>query len=126
MVRMDLVKKENVVLDKSYEFALNIIQLVKKFPQRNDGYVIGRQLLKAGTSIGANIEEALHGQSKKDFIAKQSISLKEAHETFYWLRLLRDSKEIKNEYLASVLSESEELIKIITAIIISTKRTIQN
>ena len=110
------MKKENVVLDKSYEFALNIIQLVKKFPQRNDGYVIGRQLLKAGTSIGANIEEAIAAFSKQDFVFKMSIALKEARETHYWLRLIRDSNMIPED-VNELIEEVYELVKILTSIV---------
>jgi four helix bundle protein len=110
------VKTENVVRDKSYQFALKIIELVKKFPQRNEGYVIGRQLLRAGTSIGANIEEAIAAFSKQDFTFKMSIALKEARETHYWLRLINDSKIIPED-ISILKDEAYELIKILTSIV---------
>ena len=113
---MDGLKKENIVRDKSYQFALKIIELVKKFPQRNEGYVIGRQLLRAGTSIGANIEEAIAAFSKQDFIYKMSIALKEARETHYWLRLIRDSNVIPED-VNEVIEEAHELVKILTSIV---------
>jgi len=75
------------------------------------------QLLRCGTSIGANIEEALAGQSKKDFLSKMSIASKEARETNYWLRLLRDSDILDERQSTSILEESEELIKLLTSIV---------
>ena len=110
------MKDENVVLDKSYQFALKIVKLVKKFPQRNEGYVIGRQLLKAGTAIGANIEEAIAAFSRHDFIYKMSLALKEARETHYWQRLIRDSSVI-HEDLDMIIEEAHELVKILTSIV---------
>lgn len=82
--------KENVIKDKSYQFALMVIDLSKYLIQRNE-FVLSRQLLRSGTSIGANVEEALAGQSRADFLSKMSIASKEAREANYWLRLLRDS-----------------------------------
>ncbi len=81
--------KESVIKEKSYSFALQIIELYKELMKQNE-YVLSRQLLKSGTSIGANVEEALAGQSRADFLSKMSIASKEARETKYWLRLLRD------------------------------------
>jgi four helix bundle protein len=80
-------------------------------------FEISGQLLKCGTSIGANIEEALAGQSKKDFLSKMSIASKEARETNYWLRLLRDSDILDERQSTSILEESEELIKLLTSIV---------
>ena len=85
--------KENIIRDKSYAFALSIIDLVRKFPKQNDGFVIGKQLLRSGTSVGANVEEAISAFSKKDFTYKMNSALKKARETHYWLRLVRDSKQ---------------------------------
>ncbi len=81
--------KESVIKEKSYSFALQVIELYKELMKQNE-YVLSRQLLKSGTSIGANVEEALAGQSRADFLSKMSIASKEARETKYWLRLLRD------------------------------------
>ena len=86
--------RKNVIRDKSFQFALNIISLNQKLVN-NKKFVIARQLIKSGTSIGANIEEATAAQSKRDFVAKMSIASKEARETKYWLRLLKHSDLIE-------------------------------
>lgn len=108
--------KQNIVKDKSYEFALDIISLVKNFPRNNEGFILGKQLLRSATSIGANVEEAIAAYTKNDFTYKMSLALKEARETNYWLRLVRDSKIVKTE-LESYIEASEELRKILTAIV---------
>jgi four helix bundle protein len=82
--------RDNPVREKSYEFALRIVGLYRRMIAKRE-YVLARQVLKAGTSIGANVEEALAGQSRRDFLAKMGIASKEARECQYWLRLLRDS-----------------------------------
>jgi four helix bundle protein len=87
---------EKKIKERSFEFAIKIIQLVKHIPKDTTGFVIGKQLIKSGTSIGANVEEATGAYSKDDFTYKMSIALKEARETNYWLRLLRDSGIIIN------------------------------
>lgn len=110
-----LVMKESIIRNKSFQFSLKIIQLYKKLLNEKE-FIISRQLLKSGTSIGANIEEALAGQSKKDFIAKMSISSKEARETKYWLRLLKES-ELTLLDVNDELKSIEELIKMLTAIV---------
>jgi four helix bundle protein len=117
--------KSNPLREKSYKFALNIVDIHEILISKKE-YVLGKQLLKSGTSIGANVEEALQGQSTKDFIAKLSISLKEAHETFYWLRILRDKQKIDSEIASRLMDESEELIKLLTSIIKTSKKSITN
>jgi len=112
--------KENILVDKSFQFALEIIKLYKILNKQNE-FVISRQILKSGTSIGANIEEAQQAQSKPDFISKLSIALKEAQETHYWLRLLKESKIIEIN-VSDYLTNTEELIRLLTSIIISSKR----
>jgi four helix bundle protein len=107
--------KENIIKIKSFEFALDAIQLYKVLLSQNE-FVLSKQFLKAATSIGANVEEADAGQTKKDFIAKISIASKEAREANYWLRLMKASKIIEFDY-ASIIQKSEELIKILTAIV---------
>lgn len=107
--------KKSIVQEKSFEFSLDIIKLYKKMIDENE-YVLSKQLLRAGTSIGANIEEALAGISKKDFIAKMSISSKEARETRYWLRLIDKSELVKVE-ISNELKQVEDLINILTAIV---------
>ncbi len=107
--------KESIIAQKSFQFSLKIIALYKQLLSENE-YIISKQLLRSATSIWANIEEALAGQSKKDFIAKMSISSKEARETRYRLRLLQESS-LTSVDISSYLSENEELINIIVKII---------
>ncbi len=105
-----------IVKKKSYDFDLGVIKLCKKLKQEKH-FEISSQLIRSGTSIGANIEEALAGQSKNDFIAKMSIASKEARETNYWLRLIIDSEMIEEKLIQPLINESEELIKILTSIV---------
>lgn len=113
--------KNNLIRERSYSFALEIIKLTRMLAQQNE-YVLSKQLLKSGTSIGANIEEATAGQSRADFLSKMAIASKEARETLYWLRLLRDSEILDGQSLANVLTEGEEIMKIVTAIVKTTKK----
>jgi four helix bundle protein len=107
---------KSIVKQKSYEFALQIIQLCTQL--RSDRhYEISSQLLRSGTSIGANVEEALAGQSRKDFFAKMSIASKEARETNYWLRLIKDAGIVDGQEAGKLIGLSEELIKILTSIV---------
>jgi len=98
----DELGKENIIITKSYDFALRIIHLARKLRKQRD-YELARQLLRAGTSIGANIEEARAGTSRADFGAKMSIASKEAREVYYWLRLLRDSQSLPVDELNSII-----------------------
>lgn len=107
---------ENVIKQKSYNFALKIIKPCNWLKQQKHSE-ISSQLIRSGTSIGANVEEALAGQSKKDFLNKMSIASKETREANYWLRLLRDAKIPDKEQIQPVLNDSEELIKILTSIV---------
>ncbi len=108
--------KSSVVRDKSYSFALRIITLARWLRVQKE-YEISGQLLRSGTGIGSNIEEALAGISRADFTAKMSIASKEARETHYWLRLLRDSKTVPEQRVASLENECLELVRILTAIV---------
>lgn len=116
------MKKDNVIQIKSYEFALRVVKLYKHLSQEKKEYVLSKQLLRSGTSIGANVEEAIGGQSRKDFFAKLSISYKEARESHYWIRLLRDSDYLSEKESASLLKDIEEILKIIGSI----QKTIRN
>ncbi len=107
--------KESIVQKKSFDFSLKIISLYKKL-QLEKEFIISNQLLRSGTSIGANVEEALAGQSKRDFTAKMSISSKEARETKYWLRLLKQS-ELTSIDVNSLILDIDELIRILTSIV---------
>ncbi len=113
-------EKENIIVQKSYAFALNIIQLYKLLVEKKE-YVLSKQVLRSGTSIGANIHEAVAGQSKKDFIHKLGIAVKEARETSYWLNLLKDSEYISKDEFSRLNNSCDELIKILNSIIITTK-----
>jgi len=107
---------ESIVKQKSYDFALRTIRLCTWLKEEKH-FEIGSQLLRAGTSIGANVEEALAGQSRKDFLAKMSLASKEARETNYWLRLIRDSGVLNGDRIQGIKDESEELCKILTSIV---------
>ena len=118
------LKSENIIVDKTFKFSLDIISLFKKLQQERE-FIISKQLLKSATSIGANVEEATAAQSKRDFISKMSIASKEARETKYWLRLLEDSEITKIE-VSNHLNEITHIINIITKIIITAQKNINN
>jgi len=105
--------KENIIQQKSFNFAIKIIELYKYLVVTKKEFILSKQLLRSGTSIGANVEEALGGQSRKDFISKLSIAYKEARETKYWLSLLRESKYMTAEELSIVFIDCEEILKIL-------------
>lgn len=113
--------KDNVIIKKSYSFALEIIVVYKYLVSEKKEFVISKQLLRSGTSIGANIHEAVASESKKDFIHKLGIAVKEARETSYWLNLLKDSIYIKEEQFYSLIRNCDEIIRILNSIIITTK-----
>ena len=113
--------KNNIVASKSYAFALRIIRLYKYLVSEQKEYVLSKQILRSGTSVGALIKEAEHAQSKKDFINKMSIALKEANETEYWLMLLKDSDYIDEKSYNSIYPDSIELIKLLASIVKSSK-----
>jgi len=116
---------ENVLKDKSYLFALRVVKLQKYLTRDKKEFVISQQVLRSGTSIGALIREAQYAQSKKDFINKLSIALKEANETHYWLSLLKDSEYITDGMHNSIYSEVIEMIKILTASINTAKERLR-
>ena len=109
-------EKPNLIKNKSYQFALKIISFSRQMQNQKE-YVLSKQLLRAATSIGANVEEASAAQSKKDFVAKMAISSKEARETHYWLRLIRDSQLCMDIDVGSLVEDCEELIRMLTAIV---------
>lgn len=116
------MKSDNIVVNKSYAFSVRIVNVYKYLITEQKEYVLSKQLLRSGTSIGANIEEAIGGQSRKDFSAKLSIAYKEARETHYWIRLLRDTDYLTSEQSLSLLNDIDELLKIIGSI----RKTILN
>jgi four helix bundle protein len=107
--------KESIIGNKSFDFALHIIQLYKELIKQNE-YILSKQLLRSGTSIGANVREASSAESKKDFIHKMGIASKEAKETEYWLLLLEKSNLVEIN-VESILQESQEIIKILVSIV---------
>jgi len=111
--------KDNLILQKSYDFSLMIIELYKFLCESKKEYVLSKQLLRAGTSIGANVNEAQAGMSRKDFVAKMSIASKEARETKYWLNLLADSGYISktDNKIKNLFEEIESIINILTKIV---------
>ena len=120
------MRKENILLDKSFAFSLRIIKVYKYLTEYKREYVLSKQLLRSGTSIGSNAEEGNAAQSKNDFISKLQISYKESHETHYWIRLMRDSGFIENKSANSLLSDLEELIKLLRVILQKTKEGVKN
>ncbi|KAF9659922.1 four helix bundle protein [Tenacibaculum sp. Mcav3-52] len=116
------MKKGNIIQEKSYDFAVRIVNLYKHLSQEKKEFVLSKQLLRSGTSIGANIEEAIGGQSRKDFYAKLTIAYKEARETHYWIRLLKDTSFLSKDTTQSFLNDTEEILRIIGSI----QKTIRN
>ena len=112
---------DNIIQKKSFEFALNIIRLYQQMQEQRE-YVLSKQLLRSGTSIGANVEEALAGQSRRDFLSKMSIASKEARETRYWLHLLQQSNLVEVDVL-NYLKQIDEIIRILTPIVKTTGQT---
>lgn len=113
------MERQNIIEEKSFAFAKEIVQLFSQL-KGDAGRVIGKQLLRSGTSIGANVAEAIAGASRKDFIAKMTISLKEARESRYWLRLLKET-DISSADYSTYLNQVSELIAILTSIIKSSR-----
>ncbi len=112
------------VKEKSYKFALKIIDLVRELQKEQKEFILSGQLLRSGTSIGANIVEANAGVSKKDFAAKMAIASKEARETEYWLNLLKDAGFIDERRADSVMKDCDELIRMLTSIVKTSKKNI--
>lgn len=114
-------KKENVVKDKSFAFAVRVVNLYKFLTEEKREFVLSRQILRSGTSIGANIEEADGGISKADFSNKISIAYKEAKETHYWLRLLHETGYIDQVAFDSILKDCNEICKLLFSILKTTR-----
>ena len=113
--------KENIILTKSMDFSVRIVRLYNYLCDEKKEYVMSKQLLRSGTSIGANAHEAVNGQTSKDFLAKMYIAFKEAAESEYWINLLIRTDYLTQEQGNSILSDCVELKKILTAIIKATK-----
>jgi four helix bundle protein len=115
--------KENIIREKSYSFAIRIVNLYKHISKNNKEYVLSKQVLRSGTSIGAMIEEGIQAESRAEFIHKLSIALKETNETYYWLRLLKDTNYLNETEAVSILSDCEALRRLLTSIIKTSKET---
>ncbi len=118
---MHTPKRRNIVKEKSFMFALDIIKVVKWMHNEKHEYILSKQLIRSGTAIGALIREAEHAESRRDFIHKLSISLKEANETDYWIELLSQASLITSEHYDTLHPQIQELIKLLISIIKSTK-----
>ena len=118
------MKTDNIIVDKSFQFGLRIVKLFIHLRKVKVERELCIQLLKSGTSIGANIEESVGGSSRKDFVYKLEIAYKEARETRYWLKLLKESGLLENKLAESFIIDCEEIIKILTAILNSSKNLI--
>ncbi len=110
-------KNTNIVQGKSYAFAIRVVKLYRHLTEEKREYVLSKQLLRSGTSIGANIEESIGGHTRKDFASKVSISYKEARESHFWLRLLRDTEYLNQTEAKSMIEDCEELVKILASIV---------
>lgn len=117
--------KNNVVKDKSFVFALRIVKMYKFLCEKKKEFILSNQLLRSGTSIGANVRESEHAESKADFIHKMAIAQKEANETEYWIELLFRSEYIDKNSYQSIISDLHEIYKILSSIIITTKAKIK-
>ena len=115
--------KKNIIKDKSFAFALRVVNLAKFLAGEKKEFVLSKQVLRSGTAIGALVREAEHAESKADFIHKMSIALKEATETLYWLELLHYGEYIDKQSFQSIGVDSEELIKLLIAIVKTSKRS---
>ncbi len=115
-------KEEQGIVKRSFQYSLRIIKLFRELEKDRVGRIIGKQLLRSGTGIGANIHEAQGGQSKADFIAKMSIAHKEAYESWYWLCLVCEAEIVPASRLQSLINETEQIVKILSASLITAKR----
>lgn len=117
-----MVKKD--IIQRSFIFGVEVVKLSQTFPRNAAGFALSSQIVRSSTSIGANIEEAQDGLSKKDFIHSMNIALKEARETYYWLRIAVESGFVSDLYKEKLLSENLELVKILTSIVKNAKLSI--
>jgi len=118
--------KENIVKNKSFEFAIRVVKLYQFLCDHKKEFVLSKQLLRSGTSVGAMVREAEHAETKKDFIHKMAIAQKEINETMYWLELLQQTQYLNDEQFESVNNDALEIIKLITSIIKTSKTNIKN
>ncbi|PUZ30010.1 four helix bundle protein [Chitinophaga costaii] len=118
-------RKDNIILEKTFSFAVRVVKLYQFLGTEKKEFVLSKQLLRCGTSVGANVREAIHAESKMDFIHKLGVAQKEISETIYWLDLLHATKYLKKNEHTSIKNDAEEIIKIIKSIILTTKKNIK-
>ena len=118
--------KDNVVEDKSFEFAVRIVKLYKYLTTEKQEFVMSKQLLRSGTSVGANVSEAQQAQSPMDFLSKMNIALKESYESDYWLRLLHRTDYLNEEEYDSIITDCRSISKLLVTIVKSTKNNNKN
>ncbi|MBX2899698.1 MAG: four helix bundle protein [Cyclobacteriaceae bacterium] len=117
---------ESIIKIKSFQFAVRIVNLYKLLNSERKEFVMSKQMLRSGTSVGANVREAINAQSSADFIHKLSIAQKECDETLYWLELLKETNYLNESEFSSMSNEATELLKIIRSIILTTKQKTHN
>ncbi len=115
------MKEGNIIQEKAFAFAIKIVNVYKDLNYEKRGFVMSKQLLRCGTSIGANVEEAIGGQSRADFVSKLSVAYKEARETVYWLKLMVATNYLSAEIANSLIKDADEICKIVAKILITTK-----
>ena len=118
------ILKFNTIEVKSYDFAIRIVNLHKYLNRQKEIHSLSNQMLRSGTAIGALIQEAVHAQSKADFLTKMNVSLKEANETMYWIRLLHSTHYLKDNEFASIHKDCEEIVKLLASIVKTTKASL--
>jgi len=123
-MRNELARR-NVVLEKSFVFTVGIVKTGRRLQLDQREWVLSKQLIRSGTSIGANIEEAIAAQSKKDFLSKMSIALKEARETHYWLRVIRDSELSNDAEAEEHIPACQELVRLLSSITLTTREHLE-
>jgi four helix bundle protein len=118
--------KENIIKIKSFAFAIRVVKLYQYLCNDKKEFILSKQLLRSGTSVGAMIREAEHAESKLDFKHKMAIAQKEINEAIYWIELLKETEYLSNEQFESLYADATEIIKLITSIIKSTKANINH
>ena len=120
------MRNNSIVYDKTFQFAVRMVFLYKRLKTEKKEYVLSKQLLRSGTSIGANISEGLEGQSRRDFIAKFQIALKEASESRYWINLLKETEFLEEKERNSLIQDLEEVMKLLIAILKTSKNRVNS
>jgi four helix bundle protein len=118
------VENKNILKDKSFQFAIRIVKLYLYLKDKKSEYILGKQMMRSGTSVGSNIRESQNAESKMDFIHKLSIAQKECDETLYWLELLQATGFLSKKEFDSIYLEGNEILRIIRSVILTTKRNL--